>query len=138
MPRIYATADDLAAYTGSSAPADADALLAKASRFLDSNVFRLCWYQADGDGMPTNATVRQAFTNAVCAQAAWWDELGDSTGATGAGWGLVEIGSARLSRSLTATAPEDSAARKLAPEVVDVLQSPDLTPDILRVGMVIS
>lgn len=138
MPRIYATAADMAAYTGAAAPTDADALLAKASRFLDSSVFRLCWYQADGDGLPTDQLVAQAFTDAVCAQAAWWDELGDSTGATAAGWGNVGIGSVQLGRSVTAVKAEDSPARQLAPEVIDVLQQPDLTPDRLTIGLVIS
>jgi hypothetical protein len=138
MPRIYATADDMAAYTGTTAPAGADALLAKASRFLDSSVFRLCWYQADSDGLPTNALVTAAFRDAVCAQAAWWDELGDSTGAMGAGWGSVQIGSVNLSRSVTNVSADASPARQIAPEVWDVLQQPDLTPDILTIGLVIS
>jgi hypothetical protein len=138
MPRIYATADDMAAYTGTTAPADADALLAKASRMLDSSVFRLCWYQADSDGLPTNDLVTAAFRDAVCAQAAWWDELGDSTGAMGAGWGSVQIGSVNLSRSVTNVSADASPARQIAPEVWDVLRSPDLTPDILTIGLVIS
>lgn len=138
MTRVYATSTDLAAYTGSSAPANADALLAKASRFMDSNVFRLCWFQADGDGLPTDTVVAQAFTDAVCAQAAWWDQLGDSTGAQVAGWGTLQIGSVTMSRSLTATSPQDSPARQIAPEVWDVLRSPDLTQDRLWVGAVVS
>lgn len=136
--RVYATSTDLAAYTGSSAPANADALLAKASRFMDSNVFRLCWFIADSDGLPTDPLVAEAFTNAVCAQAVWWDDLGDSTGAQVAGWGTVQIGSVMMSRSLTTTAPQDSPARQIAPEVWDVLRSPDLTPDRLWIGAVVS
>jgi hypothetical protein len=128
----------MAAYTGTTAPADADALLAKASRMLDSSVFRLCWYQADSDGLPTNALVTAAFRDAVCAQAAWWDELGDSTGAMGAGWGSVQIGSVNLSRSVTNVAASASPARQVAEEVWDVLRSPDLTPDVLTIGLVIS
>lgn len=138
MPRIYATADDLAAYTGSSAPADADALLAKASRFMDSSVFRFCWFQSDGDGIPTDQLVSDAFRDAVCAQAAWWDALGDSTGAAGAGWGNVAIGSVSLGRSVTNVAAEASPARQIAPEVWDVLLAPDLTPDRLTIGLVIT
>ncbi|MFI0897750.1 hypothetical protein [Streptomyces sp. NPDC020983] len=137
MP-TYATTDDLAAYTGTAAPDNAAALLAKASRMLDSAVFRLCWYQADGDGLPTNPLVQQAFKDACCAQAAWWDELGDSTGAMGAGWGSVQIGSVNLSRSVTNVSAEASPARQIASEVWDVLRSPDLTPDVLTIGLVIS
>jgi len=138
MPRVYATSTDLAAYTGSSAPADADALLAKASRFLDSVVFRLCWYAVGDDGLPTNDLVTAAFRDATCAQAVWWDQLGDSTGAAGAGWGAVQIGSVQLGRSVTAVAQADSPARQIAAEVWDVLQQPDLTPDILILGLVVS
>lgn len=135
MPRIYATADDLATYTGSSAPADADALLAKASRMLDGAVFRLCWYLTDPDtGLPTDPTVTAALRDATCAQAAWWGELGDSTGAQFAGWGEVRIGSVLMSRNPNAVAPQDSPARQIAPEVWDVLGSPDLTPLIFRLG----
>lgn len=138
MPRIYATAADMATYTGTAAPANADALLAKASRMLDSAVFRLCWYQADSDGLPTNDLVTAAFRDAVCAQVVWWDELGDSTGAMGAGWGSVQIGSVNLSRSVTNVSADASPARQIAPEVWDVLRSPDLTPDVLTIGLVIS
>ena len=138
MTRVYATSTDLAAYTGSSAPANADALLAKASRFLDSAVFRLCWFTADSDGLPTDTVVAQAFTDSVCAQAAWWSELSDSTGAQTAGWGTVQIGSVMMSRSLTATSPADAPARQIAPEVWDVLRTPDLTPDRLWIGAVVS
>lgn len=135
MARIYATAADLAAYTGATAPADADALLAKASRFLDAAVFRLCWYIPDpATGMPTDAVVIAALRDATCAQAAWWTQLGDSTGAMGAGWGQIRIGRVDMSRSLVATQAEDSPARQVAPEVWDVLGSPDLTPDVFRVG----
>jgi hypothetical protein len=138
VTRVYATPDDLTAYTGSSAPANADALLAKASRMLDSAVFRLCWFAADADGLPTDDLVRQAFTDAVCAQAAWWDQLGDSTGAMGAGWGNVAIGSVNLGRSVTAVSAADSPARQIADEVWDVLRSPDLTQDRLWIGAVVS
>jgi hypothetical protein len=136
----YATADDLAAYPGGAAVSDTDApvLLARANRFLAANLFRLCWYQSDGDGIPTDATVAQAFTDAVCAQVVWWDELGDSTGAVGAGWGSVQIGSVNLSRSVTNVDASASPARQIAPEVIDILQSPDLTPDRLTIGLVIS
>jgi hypothetical protein len=140
--RVYATSTDLAAYTGSSAPANADALLAKASRFLDSAVFRLCWFVADANGLPTDTVVIAAFRDAVCAQAAWWGALGDSVGAIGAGYGSVEIGSVKLQRSgkdgVVAADGSDSPARQIAPEVWDVLRSPDLTLDHLWIGAVVS
>lgn len=136
--RIYATPTDLAAYTGEAAPADATVLLARAARFLDSKVFRLCWFAADADGLPVDSLVRQAFTNAVCAQVAWWGELGDSTGATSAGWGNVSIGSVSLGRPGAAVSANNSPARQVAPEVWDALQSPDMTTDRLWIGAVIT
>lgn len=139
MARTYATPTDLAAYMGSSAPDDASALLAKANRFIESAVFRLCWYNTDTETLlPADPVVMQAFTDAVCAQAAWWAALGDSTGADMAGWGEARIGTVMMSRSLTQTGADDSPARQVAPEVWDVLQAPDLTADRLWVGMVVS
>jgi hypothetical protein len=135
---VYATPADMATYTGTTAPADAEALLAKASRFLGSNVFKLCWFRADADGLPTDPTVSAAFRDAVCAQAAWWDELGDSTGAVGAGYGSVSIGSVSLGRSVTNVSGSASPAREIAQEVMDILQAPELTPDILILGLVVS
>ncbi|MEW1638652.1 hypothetical protein AB0469_31910 [Streptomyces sp. NPDC093801] len=137
MARVYATAEQYETYTGAAAPPDIDARLARASRFLDSQVFRLCTYAADAaSGLPTDQVVAAAFAAAVCAQAEWGVEVGDVTGAAGAGWGSVEIGSVRLSRSVTAVSGADSPGRQVAPAVWDALRSPDLAPDRLRIGMV--
>ncbi|MCI3271396.1 hypothetical protein [Streptomyces cylindrosporus] len=136
MARTYATQADYQSFTGQTPPTDINALLAKASRFLESNVFRLCRYEVDADGYPANTVVKQAFTDAVCAQAEWFDETGDTTGAAGAGWGSVSLGSAQLSRSVTNVTGNASPAREVAPAAVDALSSPDLTPDIFRLGEV--
>jgi hypothetical protein len=129
MPRVYATPTDLADYTGKPAPEDAAQLLAQATQMLEAHIFRLAWYAVDTDGMPTSAPVIAAFRDAVCAQVQWWSTLGDSIGAKIAGWGQVRIGSVLMSRSVTATAGEDSPARQIAPQVWDVLTGPDLTPN---------
>lgn len=139
MARVYATTTQLIGYTGVAAPDGAEALLAKASRFLDSTVFRLCWYHVGDDGMPSDAVVAEAFANATCAQVAWWDELGDSTGAAAAGWDTVGIGSVRLQRrSPTAVGGESSAAREIAPEVFDILESPDMNHHRFTMGGVMT
>lgn len=135
--RVYATPADLTDYTGEAAPANAEQLLARASRMLEAQVFRLCWYEADDTtGLPTNTLVSEAFRDAVCAQAEWWDDVGDVTGASAAGWGHVEIGTVRLGRSLTTTSAQDSPARQIAPGVWDALGNADLTPDVFRLGAV--
>ncbi|WP_060880624.1 hypothetical protein [Streptomyces scabiei] len=138
MPRIYATSAEYQTYTGQTPPTDIDQLLAGASRMLAAEVFRLCWYEVDEDGYPSNTLVREAFRDAVCAQVAWWGELGDSTGAAAVGWGSVRLGSAQLSRSVTATSGSASPAREVAPAVWDALRSDDLTPDVFRLGAVSS
>lgn len=139
MARIYATSADYQTYTGQTPPANIAQLLADASRMLEARVFRLCVYDADAvTGLPTNATVAQAFEDATCAQAQWWDELGDSTGAAGAGWGSVSLGSASLSRSVTAVSGQASPAREIAPKAMDALLSPDLTADIFTLGGVVA
>ncbi|MEU8473759.1 hypothetical protein [Streptomyces hygroscopicus] len=137
MARVYATAADYQQYTGQAPPVDVDQLLSRATRMLEAQVLRLCWYEVDTDGMPTNPLVLEAIRRAVCAQVQWWGELGDSIGAAGVGWGSVGIGSVSLSRPGAASGSA-SAAREVAPQVADELQSPDLTPEIFRLGAVCS
>lgn len=136
--RIYATSAEYQDYTGQTPPSDIDKLLRDASRMLVAEVFRLCWYEVDEDGYPANTLVAEAFRDAVCAQVEWWDEIGDSTGAAAVSWGTVKLGSAQLSRSVTATSGAASAAREVAPKAWDALRSDDLTPDVFVLGMVTS
>ena len=138
MARVYATSAQYQAYTGDIPPADIAVRLGRASKFLDSQVFRLCGYEVDDDGMPTNSLVVAAFADACCAQVEWGVDVGDVTGAAAAGWGTVTIGSATLSRSVTATSGDAAPGRQIAPAVWDALRSPDLTPDVLYVGLVVT
>lgn len=135
MVRVYATLADYQTYTGQTPPAGIDASLAHASEHLDAEVFRLCWYEVDGDGYPSNPVVREAFRRATCAQAQWWEETGDELG-TAAHWGSVAIGSVRLSRPGSSSG-STSAEPVVAPRVMQALRSPDLTPDVLVVGLVV-
>ena len=137
MARTYAMSADYQTYTGQTPPTDINSLLAKASRMLEANVFRLCWYEVDADGYPSNTVVRQAFRDATCAQAEWFDEIGDTTGAAAAGWGSVSLGSAQLSRSVTNVSGNASPAREIAPGVLDALSSSDLTLDVFVLGMAV-
>ncbi|MEU6649511.1 hypothetical protein ABZ904_08690 [Streptomyces sp. NPDC046900] len=137
MARNYATSADYQTYTGQTPPANIEALLADASRMLEAAVFRLCWYEVDGDGYPSNSAVRSAFMDAVCAQARWFDEVGDSTGAAVAGWTSVSLGGASLSRAGGDVTGNASPAREIAPGVLDALAGIDLTPDIFRLGEVV-
>ncbi|MBL1107986.1 hypothetical protein JK361_25925 [Streptomyces sp. 5-8] len=138
MERVYATVDEYQAYTGApTATAQTAGLLSRASRMLERLVLRYCVYDVDAvSGLPTHPLVAAAFRDAVCAQVAWWETVGDPSGADAVGWGSVAIGSVQLGRSVTAVSGEDAPARQLAPEVWDALLDPALTPDIWQMGAV--
>lgn len=136
MARVYATAEQFETYTGQTAPADITTRLTRASQFLDSQVFRICWYAVDDTGLPANEVVAAAFADATCAQVQWGIDVGDTTGAAGVGWGSVEIGTVKLSRSVTAVSGTDAPGRQIAPAVWDALRSPDLTADVFLLGWV--
>ncbi|MFD3717274.1 hypothetical protein [Streptomyces sp. NPDC058674] len=134
--RIYATADQYEEYTGGAAPDDIEYRLARASEFLDAQVFRYCSYATDTAGLPTESAVAAALARATCAQAQWGVDVGDITGASSAGWGSVKIGSVQLSRSVTAVNGADSPGRQVAPAVWDALQSSELLAVGFRMGAV--
>ncbi|MFC9847791.1 hypothetical protein ACFWFF_01575 [Streptomyces sp. NPDC060223] len=138
MARIYAVSADYQSYTGQTPPADIAARLARASRFVESSVFRLCWYEVDEDGYPSNAAVAEAFAAAVCAQVQWWAETGDELG-TAAQWGSVKIGSVSLSGPGSSSGSTAAVGgRTVADTVLEALRTPDLTPDIFGLGEVVS
>ncbi|MEU7400007.1 hypothetical protein [Streptomyces sp. NPDC044948] len=132
---VYATVTNLADYLGTAPPDDGERLLAAASRMLDAWGLAYCRYDVDDQGMPSDPDVAEAIGRAVCAQVAWWGEVGDSTGAAGAGWASVSIGSVNLGGKATAADGGDSAARQIAPQVADELRAPYLH-DKLVIGAV--
>lgn len=67
---MHATTADLEAWTGSTAPADADRLLRRASEFVDSRI--TTHYPTGPDGSPTDEVVHAALSEAVCAQVEFW------------------------------------------------------------------
>lgn len=136
--RVYATTTDLANYLQAAPPLDAARLLADASRMLDARVLAYCWYDVDDEGAPTDTDVAKAIGRAVCAQVAWWGEVGDSVGAAGVGYGNVAIGSVNLGRSVTSVSGEDSAARQLAPQVADELRAPHLHDKLVLGALAVS
>ncbi|WP_416975659.1 hypothetical protein [Streptomyces sp. 4F14] len=138
--RVYATVPEYEAYPGGTTPAPAGtaARLAQASRMLDRQALRGALFDHDETGMPTHPLVLAAFRDAVCAQVAWWAQVGDPSGADGVGWGSVSIGSVSLGRSVTAVSGDDAPARQIAPAAWDALLSPDLTACIFRMGAVFS
>ncbi|MGW2130454.1 hypothetical protein [Streptomyces coelicoflavus] len=96
MGRVYATPEQLTAWIGQPAPADAERQLARASEDVDSALLTAL-YETDAAGMPTDPTVVQALADATCAQVEYWQESGDDgTGGMGR-WGSVTLGPASLS-----------------------------------------
>ena len=138
MARVYATSSQYQEYTGEAAPTDIDVRLARASDFLEARIFRLCRYDVDDTGMPSNSLVAEALAKATCAQVQWGVQVADVTGAAAVGWSEVEIGTARLKRSETVKTGDESPGRQIAPAAWDPLRASDLTPDIFYLGAVAS
>ena len=81
--RTYATLSDLASWLGEVPPDNAGRLLLTATRRVDLALVGAV-YPVDDDSMPTDLVAIAALRDAVCAQVAWWNETGDTTG-SGAG-----------------------------------------------------
>lgn len=140
MTRVYATPADYQQSTGQAPPSGVGALLTSASRMLEANIFRFCYFVADSvTGLPTDPQVLAAFRDAVCAQVQWWGEVGDSIGIGGIGtYDEVRIGSMILRGPRVKGPGATSAARSVAPAAMDILQSMDLPPYKFQFGVVIS
>lgn len=118
MARVYATRTDLVAY----APADvsvpdepeATRLLTRASTHVDRYGLLTAVYDVDTGGLPTDTAIARAVRNATCAQAVYWLQTGDETGAASQ-WGSLGIGSVSLSRGSNGTAGQ-TPSTQLAPQ----------------------
>lgn len=140
--RVYATAADYYDFIGDDQPMttpaegqepqpvtekDLNARLRRASSVIDS-LTRHDRYDVDEDGYATDERVSEAFKDATCAQADWWADTDDVTGAEAQG-GTVSIGSvsigARGRTSGLSGAPDPQASR-VAPEAIEILRNAGL------------
>lgn len=103
MVLVYANRDQLYAYAPekykAKIPAEPEAsrLLTSASKEV-LLATRTAIYTTDTAGYPTDTKVRQAFTDATCAQALWWAiNDGEETGSADE-YDSVSIGSVSLSK----------------------------------------
>ncbi|EPH40338.1 hypothetical protein ABT390_13530 [Streptomyces aurantiacus] len=128
MGRVYATPEQLAAWTGRPAPADAERLLARASEDVDDTL-RTAVYLTDNAGMPTDPPTVAALRHAVCAQVEYQLATGDDgTGASGR-WDSVSIGPVSLSgRKDGPQTPDDL---HLAPRALRALTRAGLLPGVI-------
>ncbi|MBX6357359.1 MAG: hypothetical protein IRZ05_16090 [Micromonosporaceae bacterium] len=128
MARVYATPEQLTAWTGQPAPPDAERLLARASEDVDDALISAV-YATDAAGMPTDPAIVQALADATCAQVEYQQATGDDgTGAAGR-WDSVSIGPVSLSGR--ADAPAAAGDVDLAPRAYRVLRRAGLLPGVI-------
>jgi len=123
--RVYATTTDYTTFTDGDTTTDA--LLRRASVVVEG-LTRLAVYDVDVDGMPTDPDIDQAFTDATCAQVAYWADTDDVTGAESQA-GPTKIGSVSFGGSGAsggATNTKSAAASRLAPEAAEILANAGL------------
>ncbi len=125
--RQYATPAEFAVWDEDSLyTAPGDSLLRRASGVIDG-LTRHSVFDADVDGYPTDVNVSDVFRDATCAQAAYWSETEDPTGAVSQE-GTFSIGSVSIGargRTSGNGAPDESQAR-IAPEAVEILTTAGL------------
>jgi hypothetical protein len=127
MP-VYATADQLAGFVPEAVTVpdepEASRLLAHASEVVDGLLLTAV-YDVGDDGAPTDEQVAAALRAAACAQALWWLETGDESGAQ-AQYQSVSIGSVSLTRGYTSGASATGPAQTISPRAVSILQQASL------------
>lgn len=124
---VYASSDDLTAWLGTTAPANADRLLRAASTLITE--FIACdIYRVDDNGLPLDPVLLQATNDATCAQAETWITLGIDPAGGSAGAGRVltssKIGTGSVAYTTAKTTAEDraTAASQLSPRSKAILQ----------------
>ncbi|MFH9823012.1 hypothetical protein [Streptomyces bobili] len=122
MGRVFATPAEYEAFTGQPAPANADRLLARASRLV-SAATKAAVYDTDPAGYPSDSDILEAFRDATCAQVGEWARrdtaAADGDDVAASPWTSVSAGSLSfLRQSAPATTSEDTL---LVPEAVEIL-----------------
>lgn len=130
MALIYATAADLATWTGTTAPVNATQLLRRASGLV-RKATAVAFYDTDPTGLPTDPDTLHAFNDATCAQANFWasNNIDPASGALTQSGILTSkrLGSASLnydaagSGSVTAWQAKVAATTELCEEAFDIL-----------------
>ncbi|MES9804923.1 hypothetical protein [Streptomyces cinereoruber] len=125
MARVYATPEEYEAFTGTTAPANAARLLARASRLVDRAVVASL-YDTDLSGYPADTDIRDGFRDATCVQVEAWvdrESAADGGDDPAAGpWTSVSAGGLSFSRpaeSVPVPVPDDTV---LTAEAVEILE----------------
>ncbi|WKX70044.1 hypothetical protein [Streptomyces sp. XD-27] len=128
MGRIYATPEQLVAWTRQPAPDAAERLLARASEDIDAALLTAI-YDTDTTGFPTDAAVRGALADATCAQVECWLATGSDGITTAEQWDSVSIGPVSLSgRSNVPPSPAVVNGVEIAPRALRILRGAGLLP----------
>lgn len=137
MPqRVYATASDYNDYADEPSDLDDDQLdkrLRRASVVVDG-LTRLARYDVDDDGMPLDADIAAAFSDATCAQVEYWETTDDPTGAESQA-GPVRIGSVSLGGSGVgggAASRTTAADTRVSPETIEILRNAGLLAQLVH------
>ncbi|MGW8767683.1 hypothetical protein ACWGN5_34940 [Streptomyces sp. NPDC055815] len=121
----YTTPEQLAAWLGAPAPADAERLIARAGEDIDSALLTAI-YPVDDDGDPTDSEIVAALGSATCAQVEFWLAAGDDGIGAQSRWDSVSIGPVSLSGRAASTA--GASGVELAPRAARALLRAGLTP----------
>jgi hypothetical protein len=112
-------------FTEGEAPADLQKLLNRASLHVDSMLHNAV-YETDEDGYPADLEVLETIRDATLAQAAYWVETGDVSGAM-AGAQSMGIGSVSIGGIKSAgDNPRAKNESRHAPEAVNLLRQAGL------------
>ena len=123
---VYATPEELAAWTGTDAPTNAVQLLRSASLLVRRET-KTAVYWTDTTGLPTDTALVTALRDATTAQAAAWAAAGiDPTGGAATVTGLPKsssIGSGSIDFGTREGSDTDRAALadQLAPDAAQIL-----------------
>ncbi len=120
--RAYATADDLNGppWNAGVTEAEAATLIMRATPLLEDLTKTAC-YATDEEGYPTDPFIKAAFNDAACAQAKWFIDTGDVSGASGR-FNSLSLGSFSASGGGVGSANNQSAELdRYAPEAVLIL-----------------
>ncbi len=136
MSRVYATASEFTTSAwcpefGAPSGKALERLLIAASQLVERLTVNAV-YDTDGNGMPTNTRIKNAFRDAACAQAGYAHETGDVSGA-GIGTGSMSIGSLSLGgRRASSNTPDDIQSALVSTEMVNILRNEGLVTAVVN------
>jgi hypothetical protein len=123
-PRVYATPDQFWAYVGEEPDSDdqvrVQALLVRASALVDSLLLTALYDVDRVTLMPTDPRVAFVLQQATCAQAQWFEETGDVSGA-GSQYQSGSAGPFSFTRGYGAGGGATGQGARIAPEAVQLL-----------------